>query len=417
MDGTDLDASTEARQRHSVSALLMNHAIELHNSRLDAVAETTIRLAMALDRQARTLAQLGAFLTVAGRFDEAEKVLHEALEIDPGYHFAYDVLGYVHFGCGNLGNAISMLEHAVRLAPHVGTYKFDLACVQLADGDYHNGFIGYETRNRNAPWRNNPVPEWKGEPGRHVYVWWEQGAGDMFAMARLLPWIAERAARTTFAVPAYAHALFCGLEGICEVVPNNVEVDYDVQIPLMSVPRLMGLTLDNLPPPAGPFLRPAGTAGDFWPGDRKKVGLCWAGNKAQINDRRRSMPFTTMVRLAENPNLRLFSFQVGERGADISLNQAERLVENPAGHINGDWSATAAVLKQMDAVVTVCTGVAHLAASLGVPTYVCLHESPYWIWGRHRDTTPWYPCARLFRQDTPGDWNGVIDRVAEALAC
>ena len=417
-----LDAAAVAeQQRKAMAALLTNHAIDLHSSRLDAVAESTMRRAIGLDRNHFTLTQLAAFLTLAGRLDEASRILDEVLAINSDYAPAWDIMGYMYFGQGNIDLAIEAHRRAVALDPHNRPYRFDLACTQLAAGDYLNGFAGYECRSRDAPWHapwrtNLAPPEWKGEPGLHVCVWWDQGAGDMFLMLRVLPWVAQHAARVTLAVPAHAVALFGGLAGICEVVPNHAAADYDVQIPLMSVPRVMGLTIDRIPPPAGPFLTAAGIFGEFWPGPEKKIGVCWAGTRGQGSDRRRSMPFTTMARLAENPDLRLFSFQVGERCADISANRAERLVENQAARIDGNWSATAGLLQHMDAVVTVCTGVAHLAASLGVPTYVCLHETPYWIWGRHGDTTPWYPSAKLFRQHTPGDWDGVIDRVAAAVA-
>jgi hypothetical protein len=179
----------------------------------------------------------------------------------------------------------------------------------------------------------------------------------------------------------------------------------------MSLPLLSGTTLDTIPSPGG-YLQadPARTA--VW--DKRlpaglRVGLVWAGNPAHSNDRRRSIPPEALAPLLAVAPSAFVSLQVGPSAAAPIHGLASHATELT------DFAETAALVAALDLVITVDTAVAHLAGALGVRTWVMLPAAPDWRWLRDRTDSPWYSSMRLFRQDTPGDWTGVLAHVAAAL--
>jgi hypothetical protein len=197
---------------------------------------------------------------------------------------------------------------------------------------------------------------------------------------------------------------------------------FDVHCAFMSLPRVLGVTLDNLPERPVPYLHAAPAAVERWArrlagtGSGLKVGLAWAGNPQHAADRRRSIPVERLAGLTQTPGVRFYCVQVGERAQDLELlPPGGARVLDLAPELT-DFAETAAALANLDLLITVDTAVAHHVGSTGRPCWVMLPFSPDWRWLIGRSDSPWYPSLRLFRQDNPGAWDGVLRRIGEEVS-
>lgn len=214
--------------------------------------------------------------------------------------------------------------------------------------------------------------------------------------------------------------LTTSLGGGGEIVAQGRELpNFDVHCAFMSLPRVLGVTLDNLPERRVPYLSADPAAVERWArrlagtGSELKVGLAWAGNPQHAGDRRRSIPIERLGALTQMAGVRFYSLQVGERAQDLALLPPGRVVDLAPALT--DFADTAAALANLDLLITVDTAVAHLAGSTGRPCWIMLPFSPDWRWLTGREDSPWYPSLRLFRQEAPGDWSEVLRRVGEEL--
>jgi hypothetical protein len=248
----------------------------------------------------------------------------------------------------------------------------------------------------------------------------EQGVGDVIQFARYLPWAKTRCKRLIFSVYRDIMPLFVGYPGVDELRP----IGWDVPEPedalrstrLLDLPHWHGTTTDNVPADPGHLARFSKRfRGTLSCGDGQiKVGLVWAGNPDHTKDYDRSMPFKSIARLAQNPLLQLYSFQVGPRSHDIADGGYSALVTDLSGQLTS-YSVTVTALKDLDLLVTVDTSVAHIAGCLGIPTFLLICKLPDWRWLLGRNDTPWYPSVKLFRQKTLGDWDGLMKEVYDAV--
>jgi hypothetical protein len=251
-------------------------------------------------------------------------------------------------------------------------------------------------------------PVWDGTPpdGRRVLVRCHHGLGDTIHFIRYAPLLHERASEVVVAAQPELISLLRGARGIDRLIPLRDEepaVERDVDVELMELPHLFRTTLRSIPREV-PYLRaepPAPLARD----GRLEVGVVW---RAGEWDDRRSVPFPLVAPLADLPGIRLHVLQRGPG-----------LRDRPAGwgvHSGSDEVVeTARIMRALDLVISVDSMPAHLAGALGAPVWVLLHSDPDWRWMRNREDSPWYPTARLFRQRRPGEWNPVLERVAEEL--
>ena len=226
--------------------------------------------------------------------------------------------------------------------------------------------------------------------------------------------LAQRGARVVLQCAPSLVPLLGAMPNVSAVPPGLPPPQHDCWVDQMSLPLLFGTTPDTVPSPAG-YLVPDPARAAAWdqllpPGLR--VGLVWAGNPLHSNDRRRSMPVSALAPVVAAAQTSLVSLQVGPRARDMTKLFG---VLDHAGRLR-DWGETAAAVSVLDLVITVDTAVAHLAGALGIPAWVMLPHAPDWRWMLGREDSPWYAGMRLFRQDRPGDWAGVADRVAGALA-
>jgi tetratricopeptide (TPR) repeat protein len=371
---------------------------------------------------------LAIALTEAGRYDRALVAADRARALDPHDVEPWCVRAAALGHAGDTDAALDAFDAALRLAPDHGFARLRRAMLLLSLGRYAEGWPGFEARLEDEAViphaRLAHLPRWHGEPlaGRTLLVQGEQGQGDALHFVRYAPGLAARGARVVLVVPASLRTLFARVPGVTQVVaPGEPLPACDLWVPLMSLPLVCGTTLDTIPArerylsadPArvAPWrARIAATAGD----DALAVGLCWAGNPAYGTDRRRSVEPDALAPLASVPGVRWVSLQKtppGWRGAALPA-AWPRLDCTDELH---DFDDTAALIAALDLVVTVDTSIAHVAASLGQPTWLLNRFDSDWRWGRAGETAPWYAAVRQFRQVRPRDWSAPIDAVRAAL--
>lgn len=296
--------------------------------------------------------------------------------------------------------------------------------VDLMFGDMARGWPRFEARlgipGRNADRPAHLQPFWRGEPfpGRTLLLTWEQGLGDTLMFLRFAAAARARGGRVVLEVQPPLVELAATCAGIDVVVPSGAPLPaFDLQAPLLSLPALLGTTLDTLPADI-PYLDVPADVPDREAisqlleasADRVRIGLCWAGNPAYPRDRKRSLEPATLAALGALPHVAWHSFQYEAAGVPplpglVSL-----------GPLLKGFPNTACALHGMDLVITVDTVLAHLAGSLGVPTFLLASFIPDWRWMLGRSDSPWYPTLRIYRQQAPGDWDSALAQVLRDLA-
>jgi len=352
--------------------------------------------------------------------------LSRAIELDPAHVPARITCGSALRRLGQLDRALEVLDGAVRLAPGHADAHWNRALVLLMRGDYAEGWAEYEWRRSIADMRIErfSVPDWDGAPlaGRTLLVHAEQGMGDTFQFARFALAVAERGpGQVILRCPARLAELLGGLLGDVRVVASDQPVPaFDVHAPLLSLPHLLGVDGGGLASPM-PYLGPDPGRISRWraridPVLGLRVGVCWQGNPGYEADHERSMPLDRLLPLSRLPGVSLVSLQKGHGREQLAAFQGaihdlgSELDEGPHA-----FAATAAVIAQLDLLVCTDTALPHLAGALGKEVWLLLPAVPDWRWMLTGDRCPWYPSMRLFRQHQPGDWDGVVGRVADAL--
>jgi tetratricopeptide (TPR) repeat protein len=362
---------------------------------------------------------LGNALLDCDVLEDAETHLRRAIALDPSLAEAHASLGFLLTGDGRHDEAIDTCATAIALRPDFAQAHWNQSFAHMLKGDYAAGWEKYEWRKRHDRFIRDlttlPGREWQGEPllGQTVLVRAEQGLGDTIQFARYLPMLIERGADVMFAGPQALNRLFRQIAGLRVISRTTSLPTYDFWIDQMSLPRLLGTRADSVPRSEG-YLSADADATARWrarlaPGFR--VGLVWAGNPAHSNDARRSMPLLQLAPFIPTPGCAFVSLQVGPSSGEI----VEMFGIEDRSSALTDLAKTASLVSALDLVVTVDSCVAHLAGALGVPAWIMLPFAPDWRWLAGRCDSPWYDSVRLFRQTRPGDWAGVVARVAEAL--
>jgi hypothetical protein len=265
-------------------------------------------------------------------------------------------------------------------------------------------------------------PRWDGSylAGRTILVYPERGLGDTIHLVRYLPLLQRKGGRVVFACPKPLMRLLNRSPGIDLLVPEGSDPPgFDVHVPLMSLPYLLGTTLPTIPADV-PYVFPDETRVQLWGQVLRwlpsfNVGIAWQGNPRFKSDRTRSLALRHFAPLARIPGVRLVSLQ--QNKGHEQLAQADFPVLELGSDLDrsGAFTDTAAVMKHLDLIIACDTAIGHLAGSIGVPVWIALSLACDWRWMRGREDSPWYPTVRLFRQKEPGDWLGVFARMAEEL--
>jgi hypothetical protein len=334
------------------------------------------------------------------RHDEAEAAFRRAAEFRPDKAWAFSSLAAFLHRRGRLAEAEAPYRRALALDPDDVRARTNLGHLLLGLGRYAEGWPFYESRKGLAGHGADPLPmagEWRGEPlaGKRLLIWPEQGFGDMIQFARFVRPLVEAGAEVTLAAPPELLALFAGLGVTLIARTRSMTLPVpDYWTMAMSIPYRLGTTLETLPP--APYLAAPADRLATWrdPALAGAVGVAWRGRATHPNDRFRSLP-----RDALSPLVRA----AGRRAVDL-------------GAIAGDFADVAAVIAQLDLVISVDTVFAHLAGALGKPCWVLpARVQPDWRWLQDRPDSPWYASVRLFRQTADGGWPQVLAEVAAAL--
>lgn len=349
-----------------------------------------------------------------GRFAEAEAGYRHALslrETPTGLKH----LGAVLRDLQRLDEARAVLARAAALLPKDEDIRYNIAITELSAGRLREGFSQYDARLAKYRVRALPGRAWAGEPVRNrtVFVDSEQGLGDTIQFVRYIPALAEKGARVVLRAPVPLLRLLAGFPGVSALVARGDGApDYDFHCQLMSLPDRLGIA--DAMPLRVPYLAANPGAIAAWrarlahlPG--RRVGLVWAGNPGFAADHLRSIPLPDLAAFGAVPGVSFVSLQK-DATAQPDFPLADFTAEL------ADMADTAALVEALDLVVSVDTGVAHLAGALGKPVWLLNRFDTCWRWLTVRDDSIWYPSLRLFRQTKPGDWSGPVSAAAAALA-
>lgn len=367
---------------------------------------------------------LGNAFRALNRLDQAEMAQRQALECTPSAAQIHYNLALVLRDKGELEEAFECFDRARLLGYKKAELVWDRALTHLLAGDLTKGFQDYEARwdLPEAVARHQRIPRWKGARlrNRAILVWSEQGFGDSINFSRYVPMLKKQEPRAiAFEVqPALVSLLKASpkFKGI-EIIPQGTPLKggYNFQVPLLSLPGLLGTELNSIPTGAPYVSAPPKTSAPMPKFSRPAIGLCWAGKPSHRNDRNRSLSLEAFSPLLELSRANFYALQKGPRAKDIATARLDPFLQDLSPAM-GDFADTAALINELDLVITADTAVAHLAGALGKPVWVLLPFAPDWRWMLHRDDSPWYPSMTLFRQTSPGDWQEVFARARRLLS-
>lgn len=370
---------------------------------------------------------LGNCLADASRLAEAVACYRQALRIKPDYAEAFNNLGVTLVKQYKHSEAYDCYVNALRLKPDYADAHLNRALAWLQTGNFEQGWKEYEWR-----WRvretTRPaltVPEWNGEPlrGRSILLYAEQGLGDTLQFIRYAALVKQRGAVVIFESQPQLVPFLSRCSGIDLILPKGRTLpEFQTHCALLSAPRVLGTTPERVPADV-PYLYADPALVAQWRRRLSRIhgfriGVNWQGNPRYKGDRHRSFPLTEFAALAAVPGVRLISLQkhVGSHQLEEIAEKFEVIaLKEPFDSAGGAFADTAAVMMNLDLVITSDTSIAHLAGGLGVTTWVPLPWSADWRWMEQRTDSPWYPTMRLFRQTDPGDWSSVFARISEEI--
>ncbi len=362
------------------------------------------------------------------RPDEALASFDRALALRPDYAEACNNRGNALRELGRLDEAMASYEQALELRPDYAPAHWNEALHRLLMADFERGWEKYEWRWALADelwgFDSTPTfaqPAWDGAQdvgGKTILLHAEQGLGDTIQFCRYVPLVTAQGANVILAVQPSLKRLLTGFGGTQTVVAQDEDRPaFDLHCPLLSLPRAIRTRLETIPPPHVPRV-PSELTKEWEARLRRdgtpRVGIVWSGRPSHKHDHHRSIPLRAMLGLLDLP-IAVVSLQKEVRGEDQGVLDAHAADIAHFGPALTDFLETAALVSLMDVVITVDTAVAHLACSLGRPTWILLPFVPDWRWLLERADSPWYPTARLFRQPGIGDWDSVMQEVVSGL--
>lgn len=423
----------------------------------EAIELATKAVALAPNRP-ETHLNLGLVYTDAGRLKDAEAEYLRSVEIDPNFAHGHRTLAALLDQMNEVERSIAAAERSLALVPNdiearvnlsglyrrAKDYKASLANAEKAValipshpgahgalgfallhlGDYKRGFSEYEWRwrceNFTTPLRELPGSVWDGSDprGRTILVHPEQGFGDTIQFARYIPMLIERGAKVIVETWSPLRALMATVKGVSRVCVCGVKPpEYDLHFALLSLPKIFGTTIETIPQEV-PYFHPEPERTAFWKhriesaGGGVKVGLVWAGNAKP--DPMRTCPIANLAPLAAIDGVTFISLQNRKNPFGSEPPPPGMTLVDVWDDLK-DFHETAAAMAQLDLIITIDTGAAHLAGAMGRPTFTMLPYAADWRWLDDREDSVWYPTMRLFRQKTRGDWAPVVQQVADRL--
>ena len=393
----------------------------------------------------------GILLHTEGRFADAIETFERAEAL--GNRVAASNRGNSLLDMGRMEEALRAHRTAVERDPSHAGAQYNLALTQLRLGDWLQGWPAYEARWRFREVHRSPrvfrQPRWHGEPleGRRVLLHAEQGLGDTIQFCRYATLVAARGGTAILQVQAPVERLMRTLPAVRAGQVQTALLgarrggppEFDLECPLLSLPAVFGSTVETVPWPGAylgadpelasekrvrtPHVRPnlhGSPRPNLDPNPHLaerplRIGLAWAGNPRYKADRQRSMGVQTLLPLLRTPGINWISLQKGEAAEQLSGLRGDVFVWDGSSQ-DKDLAETAALVATLDLVITTDTCIAHLTGAMAKPVWILLPHLGDWRWMQEIETTPWYPTARLFRQRSPGDWAGVLNRVIGELS-
>ena len=369
---------------------------------------------------------LGNIYRMANAFDDAVDHYRAALSIRDDNPSIWGNLGVALQEQGHLDDALVAYDRGIALSPDDPEILRNRGMARLLAGHFTEGWRDYRHRWKTQRFRELerewPCPEWTGEgqKGAHILVHAEQGFGDTIQFARYLRVLRDQGFKVHFECPVVLQPLFKGAVFIKSLVtPGDVLPKIDFHVPLLNLPGI--LAPDYISEPhADPYLTVPKSARKKWQGimgdwpSGKRIGISWRGNPAHVRDGLRSPGLVPLLPLFELEGVQLVSLQKDNAADDMAKLFSDHRLIDPTVEI-ADFGDSAALMLELDAIVSCDSAPLHLAGALGCPTFALLPHIAEWRWGLEDATTPWYPSMTLFRQSELGDWPSVMNRVVEDL--
>jgi Flp pilus assembly protein TadD len=425
-ESEQLEAATESFLRAieldpSHAEAHFNFGLALAKQKEHRAAIKSFGKAIALRQDyAKAFHSLGASQQALGDLAAAAEAYRKALDFEPEYTEVLSNLGslLVLQGCPE---GIGCLERLVERRPDSAEAHWNLGISLLMLGDYVRGWREYEWRWQwekfTSPRRGFEQPQWQGESldGATILLHAEQGLGDTLQFVRYATLVAQRGGRVILEVQPSLKSLLQHAPGVAECIGQGEALpEFSCHCPLMSLPHVFGTTIDTIPPSPTDLLDVAGSEPLFRGGTRDclKVGLVWGGNPLHQNDALRSISLAHFLPLSKIDGIAFISLQKGPASQQIA--DWPFYLPDPCSAAR-NFSDTAAIISNVDLVITVDTAIAHLAGAMRKPVWILNSHIPDWRWGLQSGTTPWYPTARLFRRSFSGGWEELMERVASEL--
>jgi tetratricopeptide (TPR) repeat protein len=369
---------------------------------------------------------LGLALAASDRESDAIGAYRAALELKPDHAVAWNNLGLALQSINDVRGAIESFRHAVALQPDFAQAHWNLSLALLLDGQFAEGWREYDWRlvlpELGRGRHVYPGQAWDGvaPAGKTLLLYAEQGLGDALQFARYAMLLKEAGAQVVIHCVDDLRPLIGTVPGVSQAFGNDDPMPhYDAHFPLLSLPRIFATTAETIPSHPSYMTvsrahRDAARSRIDARRARLNVGVAWAGNRQHSNDRNRSCALAALAPLLALPDIAWFSLQHGAPAREIdALADPARIAALPP---SASLVETAALIAEIDLVISVDTSVAHLAGALGQRCWLLLPFAPDWRWMLERDDTPWYPTMRLFRQPAPRDWASIVSRIASELA-
>ncbi len=394
--------------------------------RFDEALESFERALAITPDYAEALNNRGNTLQKLGRFDEALEGYERAVAIRADYAEAFNNRGNAFQELVRFDEALESYERALAIRPDYAACHVNRAFLLLQAGRFAEGWQGYEWRRKIDDGTVRPLsgPEWTGGDtnARRLLFYSEQGLGDAIQFSRFACSVAARGGEVLLEVQPSLGGLLGSLEGV-KVIRNGATLpEHDAELPLMSLPHVLGATLETIPRDV-PYLFAEPARVEAWakrlPAGQFRVGIVWQGKSTADVDFGRSIPLRCFAPLSRIPGLTLISLQKYDGAEQLAHLPPGMTVETLGAEFDAGSDAfvdCAAVMMNLDLVISSDTAAAHLAGALGRPVWIVLKHVPDWRWMMDREDTPWYPTARLFRQARRDDWDEVFERIAGELA-
>jgi len=401
---------------------LLRGNLEWTLGRVEQAHQSYARAAQLCPNDPQVHYNLGNTLLALMRYDEAMESYRRCLALAPNFVDAMINLGAVYDSLGKFAEAEAFYDKALTAVPNYAEAEWNKGVLALARGDFKAGLSLYERRWQTKSFAGHSIqtaqPRWRGEDitGKTILIWAEQGLGDTIQFCRYVPMVCARAARVIFACQPRLMDVMANLKGDFVLTSKEArQPNFDVHCPIMDLPLALGTTLETVPADI-PYLSADPTKlkqFDAALGPGPRIGLVWSSHGMNIRGRPRNLP----PRLLE-PLLDLTgTFHILQK--EISPQDEAWLTGIPRlqrhDREQKHFSDAAALVANMDLVLTVDTSVPHLAGALGKPVWVMLPYAADWRWLKDRADSPWYPTVRLFRQPALGDWTSVIREIRTAL--